>query len=88
MRKAPYRPERIVIDSIERSVGYGAICEEMSSLSLLLRSFSRLGPVPSTCLPSLLVPFIPYCNCKSSVDYLAKHPSSKYSTGILLVENG
>ncbi|KAK7299012.1 hypothetical protein VNO77_46172 [Canavalia gladiata] len=172
MRKAPYRPERIVFDSIERSVGYGAICEEMSSLSLLLRSFSRLGrdsaelmahfttlspswdillslkrvflswdkwncllifellrilftlydtssvasillsclpldlrasypwfkalvekdfsllAVPSTCLPSLLVPFIPYCNCKSSVDYLAKHPSSKYSTGILLVENG
>lgn len=35
--------ERIVLDSIERSVGYGAICEEMSSLSLLLRSFSRLG---------------------------------------------
>ncbi|BAT80758.1 hypothetical protein VIGAN_03035700 [Vigna angularis var. angularis] len=55
--------------------------------ALVEKDFSLLA-VPSTCLPSLLVPFIPYCNCQSSVNYLAKHHSSKYSTGILLVENG
>jgi len=32
--KGSYRPERMVLDSIKRNVGYGAICKEMSLLSL------------------------------------------------------
>ena len=51
MRKAPYRPERIVLDSIERSVGYGAICEEMSSLSLY-----ALSPVSDVIRIGCLIP--------------------------------